>query len=203
MEGPGGYQFVGRTVPMWNRFRTTAVFEEGRPWLLRFFDQIRFYEVGAEELLDLRGQMLRGEFCPGIEETTFDPAGYRRFLQENAAGIDRFRTRQQAAFAEERERWREAGLSLTAEDEGVAEALDEIEIPEGCVAVESPMGGAVWKVNVREGQAVANRESMVVLEAMKMELAVEAPAAGVVRRVLVKTGETVGAGEILAIVECC
>ena len=43
MEGPGGYQFVGRTVQMWNRYRQTKNFKEGKPWLLRFFDQIRFY----------------------------------------------------------------------------------------------------------------------------------------------------------------
>ena len=47
MEGPGGYQFVGRTVQMWNRYRQTAEFTGGRQWLLRFFDQIRFYPVSA------------------------------------------------------------------------------------------------------------------------------------------------------------
>ena len=29
MEGPGGYQFVGRTVQMWNRYRTTPEFDAG------------------------------------------------------------------------------------------------------------------------------------------------------------------------------
>ncbi|RTL55728.1 MAG: 5-oxoprolinase/urea amidolyase family protein, partial [Rhodocyclaceae bacterium] len=47
MEGPGGYQFVGRTVQMWNRHKQTADFS--KPWLLRFFDQIRFYPVSQEE----------------------------------------------------------------------------------------------------------------------------------------------------------
>ena len=42
MEGPGGYQFVGRTVQVWNTHRSTREFEPGKPWLLRFFDQIRF-----------------------------------------------------------------------------------------------------------------------------------------------------------------
>ena len=54
MEGPGGYQFVGRTLQMWNRYRTTEHFEPGKPWLLRFFDQIRFYEVSAGELQQIR-----------------------------------------------------------------------------------------------------------------------------------------------------
>ena len=52
MEGPGGYQFVGRTLQVYNRFRATSKFAAGTPWLLRFFDQIRFYPVSAEELLE-------------------------------------------------------------------------------------------------------------------------------------------------------
>src|SRR6201994_3019822 len=48
MEGPGGYQFVGRTVQPWNRWRKTDCFD--KPWLLRFFDQIRFYPVSGDEL---------------------------------------------------------------------------------------------------------------------------------------------------------
>ena len=47
MEGPGGYQFVGRTLQMWNRYREGADFN-GKPWLLRFFDQIKFYPVSAD-----------------------------------------------------------------------------------------------------------------------------------------------------------
>jgi urea carboxylase len=62
MEGPGGYQFIGRTVQMWNTWRVTDCFQPGTPWLLRFFDQIRFYEVSAEELLQLRDDFPRGRF---------------------------------------------------------------------------------------------------------------------------------------------
>src|SRR6185503_433676 len=54
MEGPGGYQFVGRTCQMWNTFRQTADFTEGRPWLLRFFDQIRFFPMDEKDLLEFR-----------------------------------------------------------------------------------------------------------------------------------------------------
>ena len=41
MEGPGGYQFVGRTVQVWNRDRRGPHFEQ--PWLLRPFDQLRWF----------------------------------------------------------------------------------------------------------------------------------------------------------------
>jgi len=54
MEGPGGYQFVGRTLQVYNRFRSTSRFAAGTPWLLRFFDQIRFFPISAAELLEQR-----------------------------------------------------------------------------------------------------------------------------------------------------
>uniref|UniRef100_UPI002BBF1EEE carboxyltransferase domain-containing protein n=1 Tax=Zoogloea sp. TaxID=49181 RepID=UPI002BBF1EEE len=62
MEGPGGYQFVGRTVQMWNRWhhgaRGTGQFD--KPWLLRFFDQVRFVPVSEAELLQLRKDFAAG-----------------------------------------------------------------------------------------------------------------------------------------------
>ncbi len=54
MEGPGGYQLVGRTIQTWNPIRSTKSFKKGKPWLLNFFDQIQFYPVSAEELLQIR-----------------------------------------------------------------------------------------------------------------------------------------------------
>ena len=42
MDSPGGYQLVGRTLPIWNKFVKNAQFADGQPWLLHFFDQVRF-----------------------------------------------------------------------------------------------------------------------------------------------------------------
>ena len=69
MEGPGGYQFVGRTLQMWNRYRQTDAFDQ--PWLLRFFDQIRFYEVSHEELNQIRRDFPKGHYPIQVEDTTF------------------------------------------------------------------------------------------------------------------------------------
>ncbi|MGK2911564.1 MAG: urea carboxylase, partial [Sphingobium sp.] len=71
MEGPGGYQLFGRTFQVWNTHRQTDAFIEGKPWLLRFFDQIRFYPVTAEELMRHREDFLTGLFQLRVEETTF------------------------------------------------------------------------------------------------------------------------------------
>src|SRR5690606_38397225 len=60
MEGHGGYQFVGRTLQMWNRYRQTKAFIN--PWLLQFFDQVRFYEVRTEELQKSRRDFPLGRY---------------------------------------------------------------------------------------------------------------------------------------------
>ena len=83
MEGPGGYQFVGRTIQMWNPLKETEYFKHGKPWLLDFFDQIRFYPVSAEEILKDREDFLRGRFKIKIEETSFNLGKYEQFLKEH------------------------------------------------------------------------------------------------------------------------
>ena len=112
MEGPGGYQFVGRTLQMWNRYHVTREFP--KPWLLRFFDQIRFYEVSEDELLAMREDFPRGRCHIEIEETTFSLARYNRFVAEHREDIAAFKARQQAAFDAERRRWAAAGQADTA-----------------------------------------------------------------------------------------
>jgi urea carboxylase len=41
MDSPGGYQLVGRTLPIWNTFGRAGPFTAQKPWLLEFFDQVR------------------------------------------------------------------------------------------------------------------------------------------------------------------
>ena len=107
MEGPGGYQFVGRTVQVWNAWRTTTEFTPGKPWLLQPFDRIKFYPVSAEELLRLREDFPRGKFSLRIEEGSFSLAAHNKFLGEHAGEIATFTARRQQAFAEERARWQQ------------------------------------------------------------------------------------------------
>ena len=103
MEGPGGYQFVGRTLQMWNTFHASP------PWLLRFFDQIRFYEVSAQELLEIREDFPYGGYPLRIEEKEFRLRDYHAFLDSIRCESAEFKGRQQAAFEAERERWALAG----------------------------------------------------------------------------------------------
>jgi urea carboxylase len=198
MEGPGGYQFTGRTIPVWNRWRKTADFQQ--PWLLRFFDQLRFYPVGADELLQLRDDVPLGRHKLEIEETVFRFADYEAFLEEHAEEINAFRETQQAAFQEERRRWEEAGLSMDAPAEDVVDEV-AIDIPDGCHTLDSPVTGSVWKIEVAVGTVLTSGSSALILEAMKMEIPLEADITLEIIEILVSEGASVKAGQALVIVK--
>ena len=109
MEGPGGYQLFGRTIQVWNTHRQTDAFTEGKPWLLRFFDQIRFFPVTADELVEWRRDFPSGRRSIRIELSEFRLADYRAFLADNAESIADFQARRQTAFDEERAEWQRNG----------------------------------------------------------------------------------------------
>ena len=195
MEGPGGYQFVGRTLQVWNRHRRGRAFDEH--WLLRPFDRIRFHEVGAAELLEMREAFPRGAFDIDIEPGIFDHDRHRAFLAEQASGIASFETRRREAFAAELEDWKARGVLTfeAAETDGAAAPSAD---GDGAAFVASPLAGSVWSVQVRPGQRVQAGEVLFVVESMKAEFEVTAPSAGVVGEVLVAKGQTVLAGQALA-----
>jgi urea carboxylase len=105
MEGPGGYQLLGRTVQVWNSERQTQDFSDGKPWLLRFFDQIRFFEVTHAELDDWRAEFPNGRRSLAIETESFCFADYQRFLNRERESIESFQRVRQSAFNAEREAW--------------------------------------------------------------------------------------------------
>ncbi len=203
MEGPGGYQFVGRTVQMWNRYRQTADFTGGKKWLLRFFDQIRFYPVSTSELAQMREDFIQGSFNLKIEETVLSLRDYNRFLADNAEGIGRFKQKQQAAFDAERERWEQSGQAHVETElpDAMSGSDAPFDVPHGCIAVASPVTGSIWSIPVKPGERVETGDSLVVVEAMKMEIAIEADEIGVVKEVLCAQGDPVKAGQAVIIIE--
>ncbi|MGW6924376.1 5-oxoprolinase/urea amidolyase family protein [Streptomyces sp. NPDC054950] len=200
MEGPGGYQFVGRTTQVWSPWQQRGAFEPGSPWLLRFFDRIRWYPVDADELLELRADIISGRFVPRVEEGTFSLAGYQAFLAENAGPIAEFRSRQQTAFTAERDAWEAAGeFARAAAAEAPAAPPAEVAVPPGGRLVEAEFAASVWQLNVAPGDEVTAGQPLLALEAMKMESRVHAPVDGVVAQVLARPGDQVEAGTALLV----
>ena len=202
MEGPGGYQFVGRTTQVWSRYADSAPFEPGSPWLLRFFDRISWYPVSPEELLDLRADMAAGRGRGvEIEDGTFSLAEHEAFLEKNHESIGVFRERQKAAFAVERRAWADAGEFDRADAAAAVAVPDpgEVMVPDGGTLVVAPFAASVWKVDVKPGDRVAEGQPLVSLEAMKMETVLSAPCDGVVHQVLPTAGSQVVAGEAVVV----
>jgi urea carboxylase len=206
MEGPGGYQFVGRTVQMWNRYHQTAEFCDGKRWLLRFFDQLRFYPVSPDELTQLRADFPYGKARLRIEPAVLRLREYRSFLDENAASIRAFKAQQQAAFNSERERWRDMGSA--DDNSGDVDDADPapggaggaaLAVPPGCIALSSPVAGSVWELKTTVGARVDAGDTLLLIEAMKMDIALQAEQAGTVVELRSQRGQAVAAGETLVV----
>jgi len=195
MEGPGGYQFVGRTSQVWNRYRKTAEFSQ--PWLLRFFDQIRFYEVSAEELAEFRRDLPKGQVALRIEETEFSLSSYESELTENKDSIATFMEMREQAFEEELQRWRDNGQFTFTPPEANDNNAEISEIPGGVLPIDSSVSGNVWKIEVEEGDSVSAGQTLMILESMKMEIEIHALQAGKITKVLVGEGHDVHAGQCL------
>jgi urea carboxylase len=198
MEGPGGYQLFGRTIQVWNTYRQTDAFIEGKPWLLRFFDQIRFFPVSHEELTEWRRDFPLGRRAIRVEEETFRLSDYRKMLADDADSIADFQATREAAFQAERADWELKGEFARVEALS-SEALDlvdvvPIEAPEGSDLVEAPLGGSVWKMLVEVGDRVEKGAVIAIIEAMKTECDVASPQAGVVRQVYVQERQPIAPG---------
>lgn len=199
MEGPGGYQFVGRTLQMWNRDRPTSDFV--KPWLLRFFDQIRFYPVSADELLRIRQAFPYGNYPLRVEEGVFRLESYLQDLQSQQQQIVEFERHRQSAFEKELSRWRADGQFTF--DSSLPAPLSEEQhtVPEGCYGIDSLVSGSVWQWLVKPGENIRQGQQLGILESMKMEIAVISPVSGTLQQVVRQQGEQVEAGQTLLIIE--
>jgi urea carboxylase len=198
MEGPGGYQLVGRTIQMWNRWRKTEVFDQ--PYLLRFFDQIRFFSVSGAELAEARAAFPYGAYPLRIENAQFTLSEHERFLHEQKTSIVAFKARQQEAFEAERQRWRDKGLdTYISEDTSIIDAQEIV--PEGLSAVHAATTGTVWKMEVDLGASVRTDQALLILESMKTEITISAPVSGIIREWRCQPGRVVKAGQVVALIE--
>ncbi|PTQ88960.1 urea carboxylase [Agitococcus lubricus] len=198
MDSPGGYQLVGRTLPIWNKFLKNTQFDFGTPWLLRFFDQVRFYPVTEAELTAFRDNFREGKAQIRIEQELFALADYEQFLVTHADSITEFKAKQAVAYQQEVALWQNETTSSTSQTtELIAEVLDDDNIQRVCADI----SGSVWKVLVNVGDSVAAGQPLVILEAMKMEFPIYASVSGTVKSLHCRPSSAIAAGDALLDIE--
>jgi urea carboxylase len=97
VESAGGYQLLGRSLPVYDLEGRNAVFAEN-PLLLRPGDRVRFHRVGEDELMALFEDVRADRYAYEIEEQPFDVGAYLESLEHHADAAERWRrTREEAA----------------------------------------------------------------------------------------------------------
>lgn len=91
-----------------------------------------------------------------------------------------------------------AAAPVAAAPATAAAAAPAAAAPAGGVAVESGAAGKIFKIEASVGQSVAKGDTIIILEAMKMEIPVVAPEAGTVASINVAVGDAVESGAVLA-----
>lgn len=196
MDSPGGYQLVGRTLPIWNKFKKNKQFGD-QEWFLRFFDQIKYFPVSEPELDQWRKDFEHGTAQIKIEETEFDYAAYLDLLKQEKESIAEFKAQQQLAFSTEVERWKDL---FDQQDHLIEAPIDQTDYS-AFSALNASMTGNIWKILVEQGQIIKKGETVAIIEAMKMELPVYAANDGIVKAVICRAGQTVHSGEPLVYME--
>lgn len=199
MDSPGGYQLVGRTLPIWNTFLKSPAFINGEPWLLKFFDQVRYYPVSEDELHTQREAFREGRLELEIEEGWFDLGEHNAFLRSNTDSIAAFKANQQAAFTREVALWQ-------ADEQAQVDAALQVRTQSGPIevdghAVTADISGSIWKLLVEPGQQVQADQPLLIVEAMKMEFAVHADRSARVGAIHCAAGRQVNAGDLLLVLE--
>jgi urea carboxylase len=199
MEGPGGYQLLGRTIQMWNSFPNGSAPFGDTPWLLRPFDRLKFHQVTADELEIARAAFPHGAYPIRIEPGRFSLAAHQTDLAEHQADIARFQHTQRAAFEAERAAW-------------IAQGLDAADLPDpppppaqtplaaGSHGIESPIPGSVWQILHAPGQPITAGDTIMIVESMKMEIRIPAPISGIVSTIETAPGQVIRAGQRVAVI---
>lgn len=67
--------------------------------------------------------------------------------------------------------------------------------------VVTDVAGNVWKIVAKVGDKVAEDDTIMIMESMKMEIPVTAPKDGTLKEIMVEEGEAIPEGEIVAMIE--
>ncbi|KGK38479.1 hypothetical protein JL09_g2359 [Pichia kudriavzevii] len=202
MESPGGYQLVGRTIPIWDKLSLgeyTKKYNNGKPWLLTPFDQVSFYPVTEEELEVMVEDSKHGRFEVDIIESVFDHTKYLSWITENSDSIEEFQRQQDGEKLQEFKRLIQVANEDLAKS-GTKIVETEEKFPENAELIYSEYSGRFWKSLVNVGDEVKKGQGLVVIEAMKTEMVVNATKDGKVLKIVHGNGDMVDAGDLVVVI---
>ncbi|KAK9474873.1 uncharacterized protein V1510DRAFT_428218 [Dipodascopsis tothii] len=197
MDSPGGYQLVGRTIPIWDKL---TLGQQENPWLLDIYDQVEYYPVTEAELDHFTAECKNGRFQIEIKDSVFDYGEYSAWLKENEASLAAFAAKQREGSDEIARLIQVSNAELQAAEEAAA-SEPVPDISDTAVPVYGEVAGRFWKDMVKVGDTVKKGDGIIVVEAMKTEMVVNAPQDGKVVRICHKSGDFVEAGDVVAYLE--
>ena len=178
IDSPGGYLIWGMGLPdlCWNTFGRLKV-SHGRPWFFNNFDQVVYYEVDEEELTKLNRDLLLGDLDIPTEKSVLDFSEYSKFLSDIKDELDDLNDRKAKVMSkllEEEDRslaqWvKECEIAKNSNPTGVAKFLQD----PSAIKVTCNMAANIFKINYKAGEIVGVSDTIIMLEAMKMEIAVK------------------------------
>ena len=202
MEGPGGYQLFGRTCPDVEHLPRDRCVRAGKPWLLRFFDQIRFYPGVGRGAARVSRRRFSKASAVEIEPSTVPPQGLsclRSPAMQRASQRSRRASRRPSRPSGRagKRRHQEATAQPTT---GRTISRPMPQLPPGATAVESPVPGSVWKILVEPGHDVSEGETLIIVEFDEDgDRRLRAVGGGCVREVRCAEGRPVQLGQALVI----
>ncbi|OAA60292.1 Allophanate hydrolase subunit 2 [Niveomyces insectorum RCEF 264] len=200
VDSPGGYMLMGMTMPGVDVFGRKRGFAPERPWMFEDMDIVSFYEVTEEEYDAHMAAFHAGRYDFEVTPTVFDMAAHNRLLSTATSEAEALQAKREVAQDAMAERERESLAQWLAEKQAGETSEDEIQAllaDPGVEAIEAPVNANVWKVLVEEGDVLKAGQTVVILEAMKMEINVnvESRLAGAkVIKVVIKPGDSIESG---------
>ncbi|KAJ9610321.1 hypothetical protein H2200_005098 [Cladophialophora chaetospira] len=203
VESPGGYMNTGLSIPGADILGFKKSYSSDRPWLFEDFDQITFYEVKEDEYESMMATFRSGRYEYEYEDTEFDMKEHNKLLRDTKDEVAQIRAKQREAQAEMDKLEKELLEKWSKEKEAGKISMDTVEEllnDPDIIPVEAPLNANVWKVEVKEGDAVKLEQVVSILEAMKLEIPVKAEQSmegATVEKLLVKPNDVVSAGKPL------
>lgn len=199
MESPGGYQLVGRTIPIWDKL----TLHQETPWLLKIYDRIEYYPVTEDELEVMCEQARNGKFKIDIQDGEFDYGTYNNWLIEHKEEITLLAEKQSKGNEEFANLIKVANSEL---EEAMNKPKDDGEIAKleadpSIVPVYTEVAGRFWKEVSTVGTNVEKGTHIIILEAMKTEMVIPASEKGTVVKICFGNGDFIEAGEIVAYIK--